>query len=120
MKYIVLISSLMTSFVVHAAPTCSKNGTKVIYTNGVTTSKDNANIALRKIQDLSLSSRIDLKRTSYRLAYNYEESMSRDFLEVAVQRFPKRYLDEIGVKDPYAAYQPYLVEKCQDQLTQMN
>ena len=93
-----------------AAPTCSKNGTRVIYTNGVTTPRDKALIALDKIVLLSLNSQIDQKLTDdkFLLAYNYEESISRDFLEAAVQRFPVGFLQSLGVTNGYAAYMGYL------------
>lgn len=108
MKYIVLIFTLIASLTIDAAPTCSKNGTRVIYTNGVTTDKKVAKIALGKIQDLSLSASIDLKRTNYDLAYNYEEAIAKDLLEAAVQRFPAGFLKSLGVTNGYAAYMGYL------------
>lgn len=107
-----LIFSMLFFFIslVNAAPTCSKNGTMVFYTNGVTTPRDKAQEALDLIESYNLNSQIDQAPTkvSYQLAYNFTESMSRDFLEAAVQRFPARYLRELGVRNPYEAYQPYL------------
>lgn len=37
MNYLILILLLMTSFSLYSAPTCSKNGTRAIYTNGIAT-----------------------------------------------------------------------------------
>lgn len=101
---------MLYSFSAISSPTCSKNGTRVIYTNGVTTKRDNAQDALDKIIALALNSQIDLKPTTvkYRLAYNYEESVAKDFLEAAVQRFPAGFLKSLGVTNGYAAYMGYL------------
>lgn len=110
MKYIILAFCFVASASLLAAPTCSKNGTRVIYTNGVTTPRDKAQDALDKIIALSLNSQIDQKLTDdkFLLAYNYEESISRDFLEAAVQRFPVGFLQSLGVTNGYAAYMGYL------------
>ncbi len=110
MKYIITIALLILSFSSQAAPVCSKNGTTVIYTNGVTTKRVDADWALFKIKQLGLNSQIDLKpeKVRYRLAYNYEESISLDFLEAAVQRFPTGFLQSLGVTNGYAAYMGYL------------
>lgn len=108
-KYIIFLSLLILSISSQAAPTCSKNGTTIIYTNGVTTKKKEARRAMMKIDDLALDSQIDLKMMNDSvLAYNYEESMSQDFLEAAVQRFPAGFLRSLGVKNGYAAYMGYL------------
>lgn len=109
MKYIIIIALLILSFSSQAAPTCSKNGTTIIYTNGVTTSRDEADIARGTIENLALDSQIDLKKVNDSvLAYNYEESIARDFLEAAVQRFPSGYLRSLGVSNGYAAYMSFL------------
>jgi len=109
-KYLITISILILSFSSQGAPVCSKNGTSVIYTNGVITKRTEADWALFKIQQLGLNSQIDLKpnKVKYILAYNYEESISRDFLEAAVQRFPVGFLQSLGVTNGYAAYMGYL------------
>lgn len=110
MKYIIFLSLLILTFSSQAAPLCSKNGTTIIYTNGVTTPRDDANVAMGKIKELALNSQIDLKpeKVNYDLAYNYEESISKDFLEAAVQRFPSGYLKSLGVSNAYAAYMNFL------------
>ena len=110
MKYIIFIVLLLLSNSIFSAPSCSKNGTTIIYTNGVTTSRENAGLAKEKIKFLNLNSQIDLKpeKVKYVLAYNYEESISRDFLEAAVQRFPVGFLRSLGVTNGYAAYMGYL------------
>ena len=110
MKYIIFLLLLILSVSSHAAPLCSKNGTTVIYTNGVTTTRNDAELAKKKIRALGLNSQIDLKpeKVKYVLAYNYEESISRDFLEAAVQRFPASYLKAQGVSNGYAAYMGFL------------
>ncbi|MDD4974021.1 MAG: PKD domain-containing protein [Bacteriovorax sp.] len=108
MKYIIFLSLLILSFASQAAPSCSRNGTRVFYTNGVTTPRLDAQSAMEKIEGLGLNSHIDLKTVNYRLAYNYEESISKDFLEAAVQRFPSGYLKSLGVSSAYAAYMNFL------------
>lgn len=106
MKYILFFSLLTFSFSVLAAPVCSKNGTNVIYTNGVTTERPVAQEAMERVEALVPKSQIDLKpeKVKYILAYNNAESVSRDFLEAAVQRFPAVFLKDNGVINGYAAY----------------
>lgn len=116
MNYIIFILLLLLSNFSLASPSCSKNGTTVIYTNGVTTPRDNAEKAKVRIRDLELNSQLDLKpeKVKYILAYNYSESFGKDFLEAAVQRFPKTFIKQVGAKDNYAAYMPYLNGKMND------
>lgn len=110
MKYLMFALCFLIPASLFAAPTCSKNGTRVIYTNGVTTSKFNAQRALEKIISLNLNSQIDQKLTKdqYKLAYNYEESISKDFLEAAVQRFPEGFIKSSGKTNAYAAYMGFI------------
>lgn len=70
MKLVLLLILILISLSAHAAPTCSKNGTRVIYTNGVTTTRDNADYALSLIKELKLDASIDLNPSlvRYRLA----------------------------------------------------
>lgn len=107
------MSLLILTFSSQAAPLCSKNGTTVIYTNGVTTSRDEANIALGKIKALALNSHIDLKpeKVLYDLAYNDTESLSLDVMESAVQKLPQSYIDMLKVTNAYAAYSDFLQGK---------
>ncbi|MDO9183959.1 MAG: hypothetical protein Q7U04_16200 [Bacteriovorax sp.] len=109
MKYIIFSLLLILSVSSQSAPVCSKNGTTVIYTNGVTTKRKDADFAKEKIKALALNSQIDLKpeKVKYVLAYNYEESVAKDFLEAAVQRIPGIYLTKIGVTNPYAAFSSF-------------
>jgi len=109
LKNIIFFSFLIFSSYSHAEQVCSKNGTRIIYTNGIITPREKAQLALDKIEEFSLNSDIDTKKVwPYTLAYNYQESLSKDLLEAVVQRFPKKFLKDLGAKNPYAAYQAYL------------
>lgn len=92
-----------------ANPSCSLKGTSVFYTNGITTNIDDADSVVRGIMLLNLNSSIDLNssKVKYQLVYNLTESVAKDFVEAAVQRFPARFLREYGLRDGYAAYQLY-------------
>lgn len=109
MKNLVVFLMLMFASFAVAGPTCSMRGTKVFYTNGVTTPIDKAQSALDLIETFNLNSLIDNNALSvkYKLAYNFTESVAKDFIEAAVQRFPPRFLREYGLNDRYAAYQLY-------------
>lgn len=102
------MSLLILSFSSQAASKCSRNGTKVIYTNGVLTKRPEAQTAMEKIEGLGLNSHIDLKTVNYRLAYNFKEDIANDFLEAAVQRFPSGFIKSLGVSTGYAAYMNFL------------
>lgn len=52
MKNIIILMALLFSFRSEAGPTCSKNGTRIIYTNGIATDPTTADRALHKIEDV--------------------------------------------------------------------
>lgn len=112
MKYIIFLFFMILSFSSQAKwgpdSTCSMRGTIVIYTNGVDTKEDDAFIAMRKIQELGLNSKIDSKKVTYRLGYNYNETVSKDILETIAQRLPKSYLNALKVSNAYAAFSQLL------------
>lgn len=109
MKYILIALLMKISISLQASPSCSLNGTRVYFTNGITTSVEDARTSYNKIKSLNLNLQIDqnAQKVFYRLVYNYTESVSKDFVEAAVQRFPTRFLREYGLRDGYAAYQLY-------------
>lgn len=110
MKNLIFALCFVIQASLFAAPTCSKNGTRVIYTNGVTTPREKARQALREIVSLNLNQQIDQKLTNdkYILAYNYEETISKDFLEASVQRFPEGFIKSTGQTNAYAAYMGFI------------
>jgi PKD repeat protein len=109
MNKLIIVTLFIFSLTVTAAPPeCSKNGTTIIYTNGVTTTSDAALSAIKEIKKLNLNSKFDKNIVNYELAYNQEESMRKDFLESAVQRFPQTFLKSLNVTNAYAAYENYL------------
>lgn len=94
MKYmIILMILLLFSTSSYALSTCSKKGTRVIYTNGIDTTRTEADEALAKIKIIIneenarsiLDKRIDKVITAFDLTYNYQESFVKDILESAVQ-----------------------------------
>jgi hypothetical protein len=87
MKLLLFACIAFISINVHATPTCSENGTKIIYTNGVFSSEDDVKRALKDIQELNISSEIDAKKVEYVGEYNFEGAGMEDILESAVQRF---------------------------------
>lgn len=107
-KYFFILALLLLSIPSYSAPSCSKNGTDIIYTNGILTSEAKAQEALYKIEDLNLNDKIDSKDVLYILAYNYSQNFAHDFLETIVQRMPRSFLKENGYKDGYAAYMNFL------------
>lgn len=118
MKYIILIISLLVSFSLQAVPTCSKNGTRVLYTNGIYTSFDDANKAMMGLQKAIVDDgnkfnriNIDLKSVKYELAYNYDENFTKDILEAIAQRLPQSYLDALSASNTYAAYSYFIQGK---------
>ncbi len=110
MKLLILSFLLLYSTFTLANLSCSKNGTDLIYTNGVATSRKNAYFVLSKLKALNLNSQIDLKadKVNYILAYNYSESLSKDLIEATVQRLPKSYIDGLQVANAYEAYSYFL------------
>lgn len=113
MKNIIILMALSFAFRSEASPTCSKNGTRIIYTNGIATDPTTADRALHKIEDIIFLEdikgikRIDKKALTYKLTYNYQESFVKDILEAAVQRLPKSYIDSVKAKNAYEAYSYY-------------
>lgn len=109
MKYILIALLMKISVSLQASPSCSLNGTRVFFTNGITTSIEDARTSLKKIKSLNISLEIDQNplNVNFDLAYNYTESISKDLVEAAVQRFPTRFLREYGLRDGYAGYQLY-------------
>lgn len=113
MKYIILVLVLLTSFSTFAELSCSKNGTRIIYTNGVDTSPENAKDSLDKIKILKKSqikivSLIDKKILDPIVAYNYSATLAKDVLESAVQRLPQSYLNALKVRNAYHAFSHFL------------
>ena len=110
MKFFIVIMLLFLSLNTQAILSCSKNGTTVVYTNGVTTTRLKAQSALDQIIELGISAKIDIKETKvkYQLAYNFQESTAKDFIEASVERFPKEFLESIKATDKYAAYEAFL------------
>lgn len=120
MKYmIILMILLLFSTSSYALSTCSKKGTRVIYTNGIDTTRTEADEALAKIKIIIneenarsiLDKRIDKVITAFDLTYNYQESFVKDILESAVQRLPKSFIDSVKAKNAYEAYSYYLQGK---------
>lgn len=106
-----LIVFLATSFSAFAKLTCSKNGTTVIYTNGIRTSPEEASLAIKSLLyinnsgGVSVEALIDLKQVNDPLvAYNYQESLAKDVLETTVQLLPQSYMKALQVTNAYAAY----------------
>ncbi|WP_408096155.1 PKD domain-containing protein [Peredibacter sp. HCB2-198] len=105
MKYLIFVLCLISSNV-FGDVSCSFKGTKVLYTNGVFTPEDSARHALREIIQLKLNSSIDISPgvVSYDLAYNRNVSLTADFIESAVQRFPDVFINTLTLSNPYAAF----------------
>lgn len=97
MKYLLFYCITLISINVYASPTCSENGTKVLYTNGVNTRSSEAHDALSAIIELEVSSEIDAKKVGYEVKYNYHGDGARNFFESAVQRFPQQYLNSLKI-----------------------
>jgi hypothetical protein len=80
---------------------CSKNGTVVIYTNGVLTTREQALRTLDHLRGLGLNQSIDEKgKVEYTLGYNTNVSGLNDFLEASVQAIAQ-YL---GADNQYANF----------------
>ena len=114
-KYIILILVLLTSVSAFALPTCSKNGTRIIYTNGVITTKEKAEHALDKILSLKDSNNLTIIASIDKngiqdpiVAYNYTEGPAKDVLEATVQRLPKNYLKALNVTNAYDGFSRYI------------
>lgn len=99
MKTILFLLTLIFCLNVYAEPTCSTKGTKIIYTNGVNTPRESAEFALDNIMALKIKSQVDKdpNKVTYVVEYNYTESIAKDFLESAVQRFPQSFLDGLKI-----------------------
>lgn len=110
MKFILLFLIAAMIEQVSANPSCSLKGTSVFYTNGVIASRIEADNTVIQIGELKVDSQIDVnpRMVVYKLAYNFSESIAKDFVEAAIQRFPTRFLKEYAIKDRYAAYSLYL------------
>lgn len=114
-KYIILILVLLTSVSAFALPTCSKNGTRIIYTNGVITTKEMAEHALDKILSLKDSNNLTIIASIDKngiqdpiVAYNYTEGPAKDVLEATVQRLPKNYLKALNVSNAYDGFSHFI------------
>lgn len=79
MKYILFLSLLTLSFSLYAAPYCSKKGTRVFYTNGVTTTYPDALTAAFVLEGLGLNNQIDSKKF---LNMNLHITIKNQFLEM--------------------------------------
>lgn len=105
MKILVLLIGCILSLPSFAELTCSANGTRLIYVNGVRTEKWEADDAMIAMYELVPINQLDkTNRVEPFLSYNYTYGFARDFLETIVQRFPREFLVSNGFKDGYAAY----------------
>lgn len=109
---------MLISLSAYSESTCSKNGTTVIYTNGIDTNTSEANEALKLIKNKikranakTQKKHIDKNNIEYEVAFNYDENFMLDVLESAVQKLPKSYIDTLKVTNAYDAYSYFLQGK---------
>lgn len=111
-KIFILIILLIPFSICAKNLTCSKNGTAVLYVNGIDNSKDDAFEAAEKVKDLSELFKANLDKDNsgnsalfHGYQYNRTEGLGLDIIESAAQKI-RSYLP--NVLNPYKVWSQYL------------
>jgi PKD repeat protein len=85
--------------------TCSKNGTLILYTNGINVQEIDAKRSALRLQKLVAENKIDKKSdVEIDLNYNYSFGATLDILELITQKLPNAFLQSNSFIDKYDAF----------------